>query len=328
MLMRVIGRLVFCLMVIFNASALFAQDLKVAMLIPGKIDDKGFMQAGYTGLQQLKSQHIATSYIDNVKPELAPLTEALRRLAANQPDMIIAHGGQCGKAVETVAAEFPNIKFTVIQGNTTGKNIASYEVLQEQSAWLAGAAAGLLTKTNIVGHISGIRVPPGLKGRGAFYHGLMYTKPDAKFLTIFSGDQDNIDLARKVTTAEIDAGADIIFTMLNAGRTGAIDVMRARGIQQIGNVRDWHADYPDVFVASAVANVSLAVFDAGRDLVKGDWKAGQQIKIGLEQPDAVSLALSPNVPDAIKVKIAELGQKITSGQIKVATDYQGNEFNL
>lgn len=326
--MKFVRRFAIYLVALFvlSPAVAFASDLKVGVLIPGRIDDKGFMEAGYNGLLRIKTLNIQTNYIDNIKPELGPLTDALRRLAADSPDMIIAHGGQCAKAVEVVAAEFPKIKFTVVQGNVTGKNIASYEVLQEDSAWLAGAAAGLLTRTNVVGHISGIRVPPGLKGRGAFYHGLMYTKPDARFLTVFAGDQDNIELARKVATAEIDAGADIIFTMLNAGRIGSIEAMRSRGVRQIGNVRDWHPDYPDVFVASAIANVSLGVFHAAQDLASGHWTSGKIVKIGLEDPEAVSLVLSPDVSDDIKAKVAVLRGKIVSGEINVSTDYAGEEM--
>lgn len=202
-------------------------DLKITMLIPGDIADGGFMEAGYNWLMATEEQLGAeTSYIDQIKPEPDLLADALRELAAGDPDMIIAHGGQNFTAVDQVAPEFPDIKFTVVQGNVTGANILSYEILQEESAWLAGAAAGLLTESGVVGHISEIWVPPGLKGRGRFYNGLMHTNPDAEFLTIFAGDQDDNELSHRVADAEIDAGANIIFTMLNAGQTGAIDAMR------------------------------------------------------------------------------------------------------
>ena len=54
----------------------------------------------------------------------------------------------------------------------TGPNLASYEVLQEQSAYLGGVLAALTTRTGVVGHMSGIRVRPGLKGRAEAVAGL------------------------------------------------------------------------------------------------------------------------------------------------------------
>jgi basic membrane protein A len=303
------------------------QPLEIAMLIPGRIDDGGFMQAGYNGLVAIRDELGAeTRYIDGIPPEPEAMAAALRELASAGPDMVIAHGGQTAPAVEVVAAEFPDVRFTVVQGALTGPNVASYEVLQEESAWLAGAAAGLLTETDVVGHISGIRVPPGLKGRGAFYHGLQHTNPDAKFLTIFAGDQDDNELSRRVATEEIDAGADVIFTMLNAGRTGAIEAMRERGVKQIGNVRDWYPDHPDVFVASAIADVSIPGLQAARDLAAGSWEPGVVRHIGLEDPKAVALALAPDVPEAVRDRIAALAEDIEAGRIEVEIDYDGPEL--
>ena len=303
------------------------RPLEIAMLIPGKIDDGGFMEAGYDALVAIHDQLGAEiRYIDGIAPEPEALAAALRELAAAGPDMVIAHGGQNAKAVEAVAPEFPDVRFTVVQGAVTGPNVASYEVRQEDSAWLAGAAAGMLTKTGVVGHISGIRVPPGLKGRGAFYHGLQHTNPDAKFLTIFAGNQDDNELSYKVAAAEADAGADIIFTMLNAGRTGAIEAMREKGVHQIGNVRDWYPDAPDVFIASAIANVSIPGLQAAKDLAEGKWQPGTVRQIGLENPQAVSLALAPDVPEAVRTKIADLSADIVSGKIKVEVDYDGEEL--
>ena len=287
------------------------------------------MQAGYNGLMMIKDKLGAeTSYIDKVKPKKDLLEAAIKKLAAGKPDLIIAHGGQNSKAMAAVAPEYPEIKFVVVQGNVTGKNLSSYEILQEQSAWLAGAAAGLLTKTGVIGHISGIRVRPGLKGRAAFYHGAMHTNPKVKYLTTFAGDQDDNALSYKVAMAEINAGADIIFTMLNAGRQGAIKAMREKKVHQIGNVRDWYPDYPDVFVASAVANVSMAGLRAASDLASGKWKAGVVVKIGLDDPNAVSLPLAPWVPQDVRDKLEALKKLLAAGEIKVSTEYEGPEFKF
>ena len=312
------------------AGPALAQDKidSVSMLLPGKIDDGGFMQAGYSGLKRLETTfQIRTDYIADVPPQTDKLVEALRKLAKAGPGLVIAHGGQNGEAAKIVAAEFPSIPFVVVQGNVTGPNLSSYEVLQEDSAFLAGAAAGLLTKTGTVGHISGIRVPPGLKGRGGFYNGLMHTRPDAKFVTMFMGNQDDPALARRAAEAEMAAGADIIFTMLNAGRQGATEAMNGKA-RQIGNVIDWTQKDPKVFVGSAVADASIPSLEAFQDLRMGVWKPGVIRHIGLENPQAVSLALAPDVPQDVRQKVDALRQQIISGAVKVSTEYSGEEMSL
>ena len=310
-------------------SAARAEAAKAALLLPGRRDDGGFMQAGYAGFEAAVADlRIPSVVVDGIRPQKDDLAAALRKLAADNPTVIAAHGGQCNEAAKIVAVDYPQIQFLVIQGGVEAANLTSYEVLQEESAWLAGAAAARLTKTGIVGHISGIRVPPGLKGRAAFAAGVTHTRPEVKLLTTFCVEQDDAALAFKVTAAQADAGADIIFTMLNAGRTGAIAACREKHIHQIGNVRDWYPVAPDVFVASAIADVSVAMKSAVTDAVLGRLVSGKAVRLGVADGAAVRLALAPDVPESMRAAIAADTAGIASGAIKVPTTYDGPEFSL
>lgn len=300
---------------------------KIAALFAGKVDDGGFMQAGYDGLKLAESRlGVAVAFEQGVAPRPEELAAALRKLAGNRPDLVIAHGGQNNAAAKTVAAEFPDVRFVVTQGNVTGSNLASYEVLQEHSAFLAGMLAGLTTRTGVVGHMSGIRVTPGLKGRAAYINGVRHANPTAQVLTNFSGNQDDNALSKKVAAAMIAAKADIIFTMLNAGRTGAIEACRDGDAKQIGNVRDWTLVEPEVFVASAFADAGQALLNATQDLVQGRFAAGQIRQIGLESPEAVRLTLAPSVPADVRSKVEAMAAEIAARRFEVPTEWQGEEF--
>ncbi len=301
--------------------------LKVAALFAGRIDDAGFMEAGYRGLTAARDKlGVDIVWRDQVPPERDRLAGALHDLAKDGPALVIAHGGQNNDAARLAAADFPATTFVVTQGNVTGPNLASYEVLQEESAFLAGALAGWATKTGTVGHMSGIRVVPGLKGRAAFAHGVAHTNPAVRLLTNFSGNQDDNALSKRIAWAMIDSKADIIFTMLNAGRMGAIEACRERGAKQIGNARDWVVAVPDVFIASAVADSSVAVLRAVEDLVRGAVATNTVVKIGLARPDAVRLTMSAALNEDIRKRIDALAQKITNGEVEVPTAWNGPEF--
>jgi basic membrane protein A len=307
--------------------AVAQRPLKIAALFAGNIADKGFMQAGYEGLLAARGRlNCSIAWTDGIKPERAALENALRELAKASPDLVIAHGGQNNAAAQTVAGEFPSTKFVVTQGDVVGANLASYEVLQEHSAFLAGALAAMTTKTGVVGHMSGIRVTPGLKGRAAYAHGVRHVSPTVELLTNFSGNQDDNALSRRVASAMADRRADVIFTMLNAGRTGAIEVCRERKIAQIGNVRDWVADMPDVFIGSAIAASGLAVFAAAEDAARDKLQLGKVMKIGLERPEAVRLTVGATVGPEIRAQLAALTADIVAGRLEIATNYAGVEF--
>jgi basic membrane protein A len=296
-------------------------------MFPGRIDDGGFIEAGYRGLARIRDElGIPIVFADRVRPEEEAMKDALRDLAGSDATLVIAHGSQTSAAVQRIAWEFPAQRFAVIQGHLSRPNLAIYEVLQEQSTWLAGAAAGMLTQSNIVGHLSGPRSPSALKARAAFAAGLAHTNAKARLLTSFSGTQDDPASAKRVALAEIDAGADLLYSMLNGGRSGAIEACRERGVKQIGSVRDWVAAMPDVFVASAVADPGFAVFQVGRDLYDNLWKGDLVKRFGVRTPEAVRLAIAPSVPEAVGARVAALTQELATDRIKIPEEYRGPEF--
>ena len=306
-----------------------AGPVRIAALFAGRIDDGGFMQAGYGGLKLAEERLAARiAFVQGIAPQPEALAKALRELADGKPDIVIAHGGQNNAAAKLVAAELPGTRFVVTQGNVTGPNLASYEVLQELSAFLAGVLAALLTKSGVVAHLSGIKFASTLKARAAYANGVMSANPKVRLLTGFTGNMDDGGLAKRATIAMADAGADIVFTMLNAARGGAIEGCREKRVQQIGNVVDWTTRVPDVFIASAMADAGLAVFSAAREIVDGSFKPGIVRPIGLEDPEAVRLALSRRVPDEIRAQIVSESLDVFSDPSLVSTEWSGPELAL
>ena len=300
----------------------------VGALFAGRLDDGGFMESGYRGLTRAKAEFgLHTTLIDHVPPDPQRLAEALRQLARSGAGLIIAHGGQNDAAAHAVAAEFPNLLFVVTQGSVCEANLSSYEVRQEQSAYLAGVAAAHLTKSGIVGHISGIRVRPGLLGRAAYAAGVAAANPAVRLLTTFCGTQDDTVVAQRVANAQIAAGADVIFTMLNAAMPGAIAACRPGNARLIGNVRDWVTVEPDVFAGSALADVGLGVYEACRDVAQNAWQSGCIRRFGVENPAAVRLLLAPSLPAAVALQVNAWQQRLATGLVDPPHAYDGVEFD-
>lgn len=253
------------------------------------------------------------------------MTAALEA-AAGRSDGIVFIGGQGNAVTPPVAAAFPGRHFAVVQGNVTSANLASYDVLQEQSAFLAGVAAARLSKTGIVGHLSGHRVVPGLKGRAAFAAGLRHGDPAMRLVTGFCGTQDDNAVTLRWATAIADAGADILFTMLNGARDGATRACRSHGMRGIGNATDWCAVDPEIFIASAVARIELGVERAVRDIGAGQCP-DTIVPLGLIE-GAVELSCSPAMPKAVQDEISATAALIATGQLGVEPPYDGPEFEL
>ncbi|MDO5649045.1 MAG: BMP family protein [Gallicola sp.] len=302
----------------------------IRVLVPGNERTKGFMASGFRGFSRIKSEidNVDIGYLSDIEETSDEiLVDSLRTLAEDKPDLIIAVGGQNDKAAETVSKEFPEIQFVVIQGSVRGKNLSSYTVKQEQSSYLAGALAGLLTESNIVGHISGTTQQSGLDARGAFYHGLMSTNPEAKFLTTFTGDMDDPQINKETAKAQIDAGADYIFTMLNDGRSGTEEAIEESDhtVHAIGNAIDWTQENK-IYTASAIADPSIAVFTAAKDYIDGNFESNIIKNFDLKDETVVNLTIRDTVPEETRNKIENIKNQISEEKLKIDTEYTGEDF--
>jgi basic membrane protein A and related proteins len=303
------------------------EDGPVAAMFPGRIDDGGFVEAGYRGLVRVgKELGIPVKHIAGVPLERERMLDALRELAGSQATVVIGFGAVTSEAVQRAAWEFPDQLFVTIQGTLTRPNLATYSVQPEQPAWLAGALAGMLTRSDTVGHLAGARSVPAEHMRAGFFTGLKNVRPQARLLSTFTGSDDDAELARRVALAQIDAGADIVFASLGAGQSGAVAACRARNVRQIGGVRDWVAEMPDAFVASAVADPGYAIYMAARDLRDNLLKGEIVKRYGLYYPEAVRLALAASVPADAQARLERYRERIVAHGIVIPETYDGSEF--
>lgn len=299
--------------------------MRIAVFFVGKLHDNGFNANALEGaLRAADTGSAEIVVLDGVAYDESTIRARLIETIETSDGLVFV-GGQGNIATPTIAAMFPEKKFAIVQGERTGQNLSSYDVLQEQSAFLAGVAAAMHTKTGVVAHLSGHRVRPGLKGRAAFVGGVHHADPAVRVLTAFCGTQDDANIARAWTTAEIAAGADIVFTMLNGARDGAIAACQALGARQIGNALDWVKTDPVTFMGSAIARIDLGVELAISDMVRGHTPT-HVVELGLADGNYVALSLSDDLPTAIATRVEATSKQVRAGVLHVPSEYQGPEF--
>lgn len=303
--------------------------MTTGVLFIGELDDSGFNASGHAGALAARAGGADIAILRVPVNEIAAVQAAMRE-SLSALDGIVFVGGQGDAAVPAVAAAFPHKRFAIVQGSVTGENVASYTVLQKESAFLAGHLAARMTRTGVIAHLSGERVHPGLRARAAFIHGARLAVPQVRVLTGFCTSQDDASTAHRWASSLIASGADILFTMLNGGRAGAIAACEETGVTQIGNVLDWHRLRPDVFMASAEARIDLCVRRAVADLSAGRLPPAM-VRLGLaDEPlvdgSYVRLGMAPHVPAHVQGEIAALSAQIAAGQVAIPSLYLGPEF--
>jgi basic membrane protein A and related proteins len=182
-----------------------ADPLTVGVLLPGSKTDKGWMESGYDGLMAVQKElgpKIKMQMIENISN--ADMEQALTTLASKN-QLVIGIGGQTQAALTKVAKKFPKVKFSVVGGNRDESvpNIAGYDVKQAEIAFVAGAAAAMLSKTGAISYIGGLEIPPIVNAGTEFNNGAKFINPKIKYFQSFTGDFDDVVKSKEGTLAAI-----------------------------------------------------------------------------------------------------------------------------
>ncbi len=297
--------------------AVAAGPLKVGVLIPGSKTDKGWMESGYDGLMRAEKQHgdkVKVTFVENVK--FADMEQALTMLATKS-DLVIGVGGQTQASVYKVAKRFPKVKFSIVGGNkaTPEPNIAQYDVRQAEIAFVAGAAAAMLSKTGAVSYVGGLEIPAIVNAGKEFGNGARYVNPKIKYFESYTGDFDDVAKAKEATLAAIAQGADIHYHILNLGLRGMEQAAREKSTHIIGSYTDRCGTDP-LYIAYSVTGVGFQVEYAVDQLVAGTWKAEFKpfgLKMG---PQASDMKVCSGLTPAQKKKLAAIQKDVLDGKIK------------
>lgn len=301
----------------FSPAARAADPLNVGVLIPGSKSDKGWMESGYDGLvaaEKANAGKIKVQMIENIN--YADMEQALTNLASKNA-LVIGIGGQTQAAVMKVAKRFPNTKFSIVGGNKGESlpNVAGYDVKQAEIAFVAGAAAAMLSKTGAVSYVGGMELPSIVNAGKEFGLGAAYINPKIKYLESFTGDFDNVAKAKEATLAAIGQGADVHYHILNLGVRGMEQAAKEKGTRIIGSYTD-RCGSDALYPAYSITGVGYEVQYAIDAAVAGTWKAGYKpfgLGMGSKASDMTICGATPEM----KAKLDAIKKDIESGKIKV-----------
>src|ERR1700761_8323075 len=259
---------------VFAPSVRAAGPLKVGILIPGSKSDKGWMESSYDGLMASEKKYgdkIAVQMIENIN--YADMDQALTNLAGKN-ELVIGVGGQTQASVYKIAKRFPKVHFSIVGGNDgeSAPNVAGYDVKQAQIAYVAGAAAAMLSKNGAISYVGGLEIPSIVNAGKEFGNGAKSINPNIKYFSNFTGDFDDVAKAKEATLAAIAQGADIHYHILNLGLRGMEQAAREKSTHIIGSYTDRCGSDP-LYVAYSITGVGYQVQYAIDQLVAGSWKA-------------------------------------------------------
>lgn len=286
----------------------------VALLLNGPINDMDWCTAGYEGLKQIEEEYGAEiSYVESVS--LSDAESVLRSFAEGGFDIIFAHSDEYHDAVLAAAEDYPNTQYISVGGSETRDNVTIIDSPEYEAGFLIGATAALLTESDTVGAIAGVKILSVQKSIEGFTAGAKYVNPDIEALTTYTGSWSDATKAKETTYSMVDNNADVVANMLGHAGIAILEAAEERDILSIGTSEAQHTIAPDhvpVIVIKDLPTMFVSVYEKVLD-----QSLEQTIyRLGTADGAVYPLYLG-EVSQELKDDIAKIMDEIVNGNIEL-----------
>jgi basic membrane protein A and related proteins len=304
--------------------------IKVALVTDtGGVDDRGFNEFSINGLEKAESDldiekriYVSES-ADDYEPNLTAAVD-------DGNEFVIAVGFLLAPATIKVATDNPDVSFAGVDHFYGKKGEAACEKTDtcavpntlgmqypsEESGYLAGVVAALMTKTGTVSTVGGIKIPPVDNWIGGFQQAVKDTKPNVKYLNAYSDNFDDLAKCKEIALDQIGQGSDVVFQVAGKCGLGAISAACEKNVYAIGVDVD-QSSQGDCVITSALKPLESSVFDIIQTFKDGEFKGGTNAFYGIaDLPDAELLTdFTADVPQNVKDAVTAAEAKLKDGTI-------------
>jgi len=320
-----------------------AADMKACQVSDtGGIDDKGFNQNAYAGLE--RGEEELGAEINFLESTAATDYERnINTFIDEGCDLIITVGFLLGDATAAAAEANTDQLFSIVDFayDPPYDNVQGLVFDTKSASMLAGYLAAGMSQTGTVGTFGGIQIGPvtdfmiGFEAGVNFYNDENGTEVDvigwdsASGEGTFTGDFENQDNGRQTAEALIQEGADIIFPVAGPVGLGAMAAVQDSGgdalyigvdVDQAISV----AEYEDIMLSSVLKRIDNAVFASIEDAMDGAFE--ETLYVGTLENEGVGLApyhaFEDEVPQELTDGIEALQESLISGDV-TADEWSG-----
>lgn len=291
--------------------------LNVGVLLgSGGLGDLSFNDSAYSGLLAAQQKYnIRFQTVNFSTPEAN--TDALRLFAFHNYDLIIAVAYENMQTLQTVAGEFPAVKFAGIDFEVSGNNISSIVYREQEGDFLMGVLAAMLTKTKSVGVIGGTDIPSIRRIMSGFEQGVAYQDPSVSVFTDFAGTFADPEAGFEMAMEHYNEGADVIHNAASRTGLGIIQAAQQSDKLTTGTSGDQRYLAPGNVVGNRPKRMDTAVMMLIGEVRNGTFTAGTR-SLGLKE-DGIMLGPFDTsiVNPAMLSRLDELKKQIIDGTIAV-----------
>ncbi len=290
-----------------------ANDFKVAMILDSSVSDGGWGASCYQAMiGAAEESGWETVYTDNVAT--ADFATVMTDYAELGYNLIFAPGNQYTDAVKQVAEEYPEINFALLNGTVETDNITSILPDAKQIGYMAGALAGLMSKTGSIGFIGGVELDTTKAKLECFEKAAQKINPDIKVSSAYAGSFSDTAKGKEIASSMISTyDVDVMFGDASAVDTGAREALAAsENRYDIGQPGDLGSADNKIIICSVVTDNAALLKACMNDVESGSY--GNKTIYGDLSNGCLNIGTFSNlVPEDIQAQYKDIAEQIKSG---------------
>jgi basic membrane protein A len=317
--------LVAMLVAAFGASAAPNANERISLVTDvGRLNDRSFNQLAYSGLLRAERRlRIRKQVFESRSPQ--DYTPNLRQGAITGSALTIAVGFLLASDVNTVAQQYPNRNFAIIDFPQEAledrpRNVRGLLFRSEQAGCLVGhiAVKQLMRERRrlILSAVGGISIP----SVNSFIAGYRFCarRANRRARVLIGHSQSFTDQAKckEVALNHISRGANVVFQVAGGCGLGALSAAKERRKWGIGVDAD-QAYLGRHILTSAVKRVDESVYQSIQAVQRRTFRGGMNATFSLRNNGVGYGRLSRRVPRSIRLEAEALRKRIIRGRLKV-----------
>lgn len=298
------------------------RHLKVALLTPGPISDQSWNAGAYQGLLRIRdSLGAQVSHIQTKSP--AEFEENFRQYGAQGYDLVFGHGDEFKEPAKAVGPSYPHTNYVITSGDSAQGNVSAMVFGFAAPSYLAGIIAGAMTRTNNLGVIGGVEIPPVRESFRAFAAGARSINPRVRVVSSFIGNWEDVSAGKEQALAQLARGVDVIFQNADAAGLGMFQAVReAKRAFIFGTNSNQNDVAPEVTLGSVVIDLPHALLSVGREVQNGAFKP-RVITLGMREQVVdfvMNDALRKQIPEAARRAVDSVRAQIMKGTFTMPSE--------
>ena len=295
-------------------SAVAVPVVKAGFVYVTPITDAGWTrqhEEGRKAVEAALGSRVQTTFVENVA-EGADAERVIRDLAATGHQIIFTPSFGYMEPTLKVAKDYPNVKFESITGYKTTSNVAVANARYYEGRYLAGIAAGRMSRTGVAGFVAGFPIPEVLQGINAFTLGMRSVDPKATVKVVWINEWFDPSKERDAAMALFNQNVDVI--AFHTASTAVMAAAQERGKMAVAYHSDMRKIGPDAQIVAVTHHWGNYYTQRARAVLDGSWKSAA-LWGGVKECMIRVDSFGPKVPKKVADEVLARQRDIAAGKL-------------